>query len=147
MEPLSVPGVLDSLGAIAKYVKAASAAAGLDRKSAYRLRLAVDEIATNIVTHGYAEAGFEGVVDLLAEIDEETLTISIEDTGVAYDPRQHKTPNDLDLPLEQREIGGLGVFLVIQGVDEFLYERVGDRNRNILIVNRPAESVKVQARA
>ncbi len=138
MEPLSVPGTLDSLGAIAEYVKAASAAAGLDKKAAYRLRLAVDEIATNIITHGYAEAGLEGQVDIRAEIDAETLTISIEDIGVAYNPLERETPDSLELPLEQRGIGGLGVYLVRQNVDEFLYERVGDQNRNIFIMNRPA---------
>jgi serine/threonine-protein kinase RsbW len=140
MKPLTVPGTLDSLGAVAEYVKAASAAAGLSKKAAYRLRLAVDEIATNIITHGYAAAGIEGVVNLQAEIDEKTLTISVEDTGVAYDPRQRETPGDLDLSLEQREIGGLGLYLVIQNVDEFLYERVGDRNRNTFIMNRPTAS-------
>ena len=140
MDPLTVPGTLDSLGAIAGYVKAASAAAGLGKKAAYRLRLAVDEIATNTITHGYAEAGLEGVVDLRAEIDEKTLTISIEDTGVAYDPRQSEPPDDLDLPLEQRQVGGLGVFLAIRGVNKLLYERIGDRNRHIFIVNRTADS-------
>jgi serine/threonine-protein kinase RsbW len=138
MDPLTVPGTLDSLAAIAEYVKAASAAAGLDKKTSYRLRLAVDEIATNIITHGYAEAGLVGTVNLRAEIDEKTLAISIEDTGMAYDPRQRKPPDDLDLPLEQRQMGGLGVYLGIQNVDEFLYERVGHRNRNTLIMNRPA---------
>jgi serine/threonine-protein kinase RsbW len=138
MEPLSVPGTLDSLGAIAEYVKAASAAAGLDKKAAYRLRLAVDEIATNVITHGYAEAGLEGMVDIRAEIDAETLIISIEDAGEAYDPLEREAPDDLKLPLEQREIGGLGVYLVCQNVDEFFYERVGNQNRNTFIMNRPA---------
>jgi anti-sigma regulatory factor (Ser/Thr protein kinase) len=137
MEPLSVPGTLDSLSAVADYVKAAAATAGLDKRAAYRLRLAVDEIVTNIVTHGYAAAGLEGTVDLQAEVEEEALTILVEDTGVAFDPRQHATPDDLDLPLEQRHMGGLGVYLVIQNVDQFLYERVGDRNRNIFVMNRP----------
>ena len=141
MKPLTVPGTLDALGTIREYVKDAAVAAGLDKKASYRLRLAVDEIATNIIVHGYAEAGLEGVVSLRADIDEETLTISVEDTGVAYDPRRHESPDDLDQPLEQREIGGLGVFLAIQNVDEFLYEYVEGRNRNILVMDRPAVSV------
>jgi anti-sigma regulatory factor (Ser/Thr protein kinase) len=141
MEPLSVPGTLDSLGVIREYVKAAAAAAGLNKRASYRLCLAVDEIATNIVTHGYAEAGLEGVVDLRTDIDEKTLTISIEDTGTAYDPRQSESLDGLDRPLEQRPMGGLGVFLAIRGVDKFLYERVGGRNRHTFIVKRtPASS-------
>jgi anti-sigma regulatory factor (Ser/Thr protein kinase) len=141
MEPLSVPGTLDSLGVIREYVKAAAAAAGLNKRASYRLCLAVDEIATNIVTHGYAEAGLEGVVDLRTDIDEKTLTISIEDTGTAYDPRQSESLDGLDRPLEQRPMGGLGVFLAIQSVDKCLYERVGGRNRHTFIVKRtPASS-------
>lgn len=138
MEPLTVPGNLDSLDAIAEYVMAAATAAGLDKKASYKLRLAVDEIATNIIVYGYEEGKREGRVDLRAEIDEQTLTISIEDTGAAFDPLE-KFPLEaekLDLPLEKRSIGGLGLYLAIDGVDKFFYERVGERNRNILVINR-----------
>lgn len=138
MEPFTVPGTLDSLASIRDYVAAAATEAGLDERAAYRLRLAVDEIATNIITHGYMEAGIEGVVDLRASIDKNTLTILIEDTGVAYDPHQYQPPDDIDLPLEQRQIGGWGVFLAMQNVDDLRYERVGDRNRHTFIVNRMA---------
>jgi anti-sigma regulatory factor (Ser/Thr protein kinase) len=135
MENLTVAGTLDSLDAIAKYVMAVAAATGLDKKTSYNLRLAVDEIATNIIIHGYEEAGREGVLDLQAVVDEQSLTISIEDTGVPYDPAQRPNPDDLALPLEQRKMGGLGVYLAIHGVDKFIYERVGDQNHNIFIVN------------
>ena len=138
MEPLIVSGTLDSLGAIAQYVMAAAAAVGLDKKTSYNLRLAVDEIATNIVTYGYKEAAREGLLALRAEFDEQSLTISIEDTGIPYDPTQKPVPEDLDKPLEQRQIGGLGIYLASLGVDKFIYERVGDRNRNIFIVHRHA---------
>ncbi len=141
MENLTVAGTLGSLGAIAKYVMAVAAATGLDKKTSYNLRLAVDEIATNIIIHGYEEAGREGVLDLQAFVDEQTLTISIKDTGVPYDPNQRLTPDDLDQPLEQRKIGGLGVYIAIQGVDKFIYERVGDRNHNIFIVNLSKKAI------
>jgi serine/threonine-protein kinase RsbW len=141
MENLTVAGTLDSLDAIAKYVMAVAAATGLDKKTSYNLRLAVDEIATNIIIHGYEEAGREGVLDLQAFVDEQTLTISLKDTGVPYNPNQRLTPDDLDQPLEQRKIGGLGVYIAIQGVDKFIYERVGDRNHNIFIVNLSKKAI------
>ena len=141
MENLTVAGTLDSLDAIAKYVMAVAAATGLDKKTSYNLRLAVDEIATNIIIHGYEEAGREGVLELQAFVDEETLTISIKDTGVPYNPKQRLTPDDLDQPLEQRKLGGLGVYIAIQGVDKFIYERVGDRNHNIFIVNLSKKAI------
>jgi serine/threonine-protein kinase RsbW len=141
MKPAIVPATLDSLGPIADYVMAAAAAAGLDRRASYRLRLAVDEIATNIIVHGHANAGHQGALELRTDIDDKSLTIAIEDTGVTYDPRQAPIP-DIDLPLEQRPIGGLGVYLAIRSVDEFLYEHMGDRNRTIFKMHLPSSSLE-----
>lgn len=139
MENLTVSGTLDSLGSIANYVITAAKSAGLDKKATYNLRLAVDEIATNIITHGYEEAGLEGNIDLSGDINESALTIFIEDTGVRYDPSKKLAveAEELNKPLEERGIGGLGVYLAIQGVDKYFYERVGNKNRNIFVVNRP----------
>jgi anti-sigma regulatory factor (Ser/Thr protein kinase) len=140
MDPLTVPGVLDSLAAISQYVRAAAEAAGLDKKAAYRLRLAVDEIATNVITHGYEEAGQTGVVEVQAVIEEKTLTILLEDNGASYEPDQVAEPADLEQPLAERPVGGLGLFLAIRNVDKFLYERIGDRNRHTFVVNRALAS-------
>jgi anti-sigma regulatory factor (Ser/Thr protein kinase) len=46
-------------------------------------------------------------------------------------------PEQIDLPLAERPIGGLGVFLAMENVDEFRHEYVDDRNRNILVMRRP----------
>lgn len=134
MEPLTIPGTLESLGAIAQYVIQAAQTAGLEKKVAYKLRLGVDEIATNIITHGYQEAGLSGDIVCQAEIDPQQLTLTLEDWGTPYDPTQRPEPEIADIPLEDRPMGGLGVYLALEGVDEFKYERVDDRNRNIFII-------------
>lgn len=138
METLTVPGTIDSLGAIASYVKRVASIADLNHKAAYKLRLAVDEIATNIITHGYEKAGLTGQIYLRADIDDSSLTLAIEDTGVTYDPKQKKTLQKVDLNqvLEKRDLGGLGIYLALEGVDEFRYERVDNRNRNIFVMHR-----------
>ena len=138
MEAKSFPGTLDSLGPIREYVRSAAHSAGLDDKVTYKLSLAVDEIATNIVVHGYEEAGRSGVLDIQVETDSRSLTVIIEDDGVPFDPRESELPSseDLNRSLETRPIGGLGVFLAFEGVDEFKYERSGGRNRNIFVVHR-----------
>ena len=138
MEPLTVPGTLDSLSAIGQYVTNAALEAGLDKKAAYRLRLAVDEIATNIVIHGYEEAGLSGDVMVLSELDPHSLTITLEDTSAPFDPRNLGRPEHIDLPVEDRPIGGLGIYLTIENVDKFDYEYVNNRNRNIFMIKRPA---------
>lgn len=138
METLTVPGTIDSLGAIASYVKRVASIADLNHKAAYKLRLAVDEIATNIITHGYEKAGLTGQIYLRADIDDSSLTLAIEDTGVIYDPKQKKNLQKVDLNqvLEKRDLGGLGIYLALEGVDEFRYERVDNRNRNIFVMHR-----------
>jgi serine/threonine-protein kinase RsbW len=136
---LTVPGTLDSLSLIRDFVKSAAAEAGTDRKRAYRLQLAVDEIATNIVTHGYAETGSAGNLELRSWLTDETLVVSIEDTAMPYNPLEQAVPLALDAPLEERPTGGLGVYLAIRNVDSFLYERDGNRNRNIFIINRAGQ--------
>src|SRR5215469_3843720 len=108
---LTVTSALDSLSAVSAFVKEVAAAAGLDSSAAYRLRLSVVELVTNTITHGYLEANRSGTVDLRAEIDEQSLTLTLEDTAVPYDPSQTPLPPDLALPAEERLPGGLGVFL------------------------------------
>jgi sigma-B regulation protein RsbU (phosphoserine phosphatase) len=138
MDALTLPGTLDSLRPLGQYVLQAAAAAQLTNQAAYRLRLAVDELATNIITHGYAATGQDGVLDVRAVISEHSLAISLEDTGPAHDPRVVPPAPDLERPLEEREVGGLGAYLIAHGVDELLYQRVGERNRSTCIVRRPA---------
>lgn len=136
MEPLTLPGTLDSLTTIGAYVLEAADAAGLEKKLAYRMRLAVDEIATNAIVYGYERVGQEGDLVVIAEVGDGELTIILEDKGPPYDPFDTPSPDDLDEPLETRDIGGLGVFLAVQGVDEFHYEWVDGTNRNIFTLRR-----------
>ncbi|MEM7715216.1 MAG: ATP-binding protein [Cyanobacteria bacterium P01_A01_bin.68] len=135
MKSLRVSGELESLEQISSYVIAAAKKANLDKKATYKLRLAVDEIATNIVIHVYEEAGIQGDLLCQAELNEKTLSIYLEDRGAEYDATQQEQPDDLYKPLVERHIGGLGVYLAISGVDKYIYERLGNLNRNIFIVN------------
>jgi serine/threonine-protein kinase RsbW len=137
MDPLTLPATLDSLGPLVQYVLSAAAAAGLDRKASYRLRLAVDEIATNIITHGYADAHLAGDVVVNASVGDEQLVITLEDWAPAFDPREQDNPDHIDKPSHERPIGGLGVFLALKSVDGLDYEYRDNKNRNILKMNRP----------
>ncbi|MGQ9867168.1 MAG: ATP-binding protein [Pseudanabaenaceae cyanobacterium] len=137
MDPQTFPGTLESLAGIADYVLQAASHAGLDKRATYRLRLAVDEIATNIVAHGYAEAGLSGSIQITAENQGDRLRVILEDTARPYNPLRQAAPDNLDTPIADRPMGGLGVFLAIQGCDRFTYEHQDGRNRNILEMNLP----------
>jgi serine/threonine-protein kinase RsbW len=137
MDPLTLPATLDSLEPLVQYVLSAAAEAGLDRKASYRLRLAVDEIATNIITHGYADAHIDGDVVVNASLGDEQLVITLEDWAPAFDPREQEDPDHIDKPSDERPIGGLGVFLALKSVDGLDYEYRDNKNRNILTMNLP----------
>jgi anti-sigma regulatory factor (Ser/Thr protein kinase) len=136
MEKRSLPAVLDSLAELRRYVKEAAGGARIDEARTYRLLLAVDEIATNIISYGYKDVCASAVISIGGEIRDDALVITLEDQARAFDPRTVHLPDTEDLakPLEERAIGGLGIFLAIQGVDRFDYRREGDRNVNIFEV-------------
>jgi anti-sigma regulatory factor (Ser/Thr protein kinase) len=135
MESLTLPAKLDCLAQISKYIMELTKEASLEKKTAYKLRLAVDEIATNIISHGYEESGLEGDIKIHGKIENNQVVVILEDTGIPYDPTKKELNQDLDLPLEERQIGGLGVFLALDGVDQFSYQREDNVNRNIFVVN------------
>lgn len=146
MDVLTLPGNLDALSPIRDYVKAAANAAGLDHTATYNLLLAVDEIATNVVVHGYEEAGLHGDISVAAKNDGNRLVIELSDRGKSYDPDLHKGPDaeGLSKELSDRPIGGLGIMLAKDGVDDLQYQSTELGNVHRFIINSlpPAEPVK-----
>jgi serine/threonine-protein kinase RsbW len=137
MSQHSIPASLAALSDIRRLVTQACQNTGLSEEATYRLALAVDEIATNIITHGYEEQGMTGDIVVSTEQTDRRLIVILEDTGVAFDPRDQSMPTveDLERPLDDREIGGLGIFLALAGVDRFDYQRSSNVNRNIFEMN------------
>jgi serine/threonine-protein kinase RsbW len=134
----SFPGTLDSLEGIRTFVGDAAARAGLDSGAVYRLSLAVDEIATNVVMHGYEENGCSGSIEIETAIEDGMLVVHMFDTSPEYTPDDHEVlPEDLAVPLEDREPGGLGLFLTSKSVDDFRYERRNGRNVHDFRVKLP----------
>jgi len=136
MDKRSFPAVLDSLAELRRFARDAAAAAGVDEAKSYQLQLAVDEIATNIISYGYGDAGASSLVTVGSEVRDGRLIVTLEDTAPAFDPRGKSLPEaeELERPLEERGIGGLGIFLAVNGVDRFDYRREGGRNLNIFEV-------------
>ena len=89
-------------------------------KIIYPIHLACEEIIMNIVS-------YEGYIKIQIESDDKAITISFIDSGVAFDPLAKEMP-DTSIPLEDRDIGGLGIFLTQQTMDDVTYQRVDDKN-------------------
>ncbi len=138
MEQMILPGVVESLEELCDFLDRIAEKAGLDAKTLGKLHLAVDEMATNVVTHGYEEQGLTGDLIVSAEITPEALTVTLEDTSLPFDPRALEPPASLDQPLEERPIGGLGIYLMRKSVDRYDYAYVDGKNRNVFVFNRPS---------
>lgn len=137
MQEKIFPGTLDSLALVRAYVSEAARAAGLDSGRTYNLCLAVDEIATNIVLHGYEEVGLKGDITVGALLERGQLIIRLLDHGRTYDPDQVPKPN-LENPMMQ-QTGGWGLFLGKTAVDQFDYTSSDSGNVHRFVMHLPGE--------
>ena len=98
---------------------------GLPQELNMPINLALEETVTNVMLYAYP--GKSGQVLVEAETSPRQVIFTISDSGIAFDPTQQKEP-DITQGVEERPIGGLGIFLVRQIMDEIRYERKEDKN-------------------
>lgn len=91
------------------------------------LVLALDEVLTNVVSYAFEDAA-EHTIRIDVALECGLIGVEVVDDGRAYDPTKAPEPNT-SLPLEERPIGGLGVYLVRKLMDVFHYRREDGRNR------------------
>jgi anti-sigma regulatory factor (Ser/Thr protein kinase) len=93
-----------------------------------RLLIILDELFTNVVEYGYENAASEGHIDVALSLRAGRLMIEFVDDGRPFDPLA-KPPPDLDVPADERSLGGVGIAIVRALVDEIGYRWDGNRNR------------------
>ena len=95
-------------------------------KESYAIHLVCEELVVNVVSYAYADEA-EGYLKIQIEKADEAITIRFIDGGVAFNPLEREMP-DVSLSMEERQIGGLGIFLTVQMMDEVQYERINNEN-------------------
>ena len=90
------------------------------------VNLVLDEIVINIIAHGYDDEQ-EHQIRVSLTLEGDLLTIQVEDDSKPFNPLDAALPN-LDLPIDERPIGGLGIHIVRSTVDAVQYRREGGRN-------------------
>lgn len=95
----------------------------------FKVNLVLDELSVNIVNYGGEASEIE--VSLAADADE--VRVEISDDGRPFDPLNDAMEPDLDAPLEDRAIGGLGIHLVREMMDELHYSREDGKNRLAMV--------------
>ena len=87
----------------------------------------------NVINYAYPK-GTRGHVELTAEISDDVLTLVVKDHGIPFDPTQHEEV-DVNAELNDRPIGGLGIFLVRSIMDTMEYQRTPD-GYNVLTLSK-----------
>ena len=105
----------------------------LPKKSMLHSKLALDELFTNIITHGYTN-GAEHWIEITMSHEDGTLIFRIEDDGVLFNPLKAERP-DIGCSLEECKIGGLGVLLTRHFIKDISYQRSGNKNVVTLTIN------------
>ena len=114
-----IPQLADFIETIANEMR-------LDQSLAMSLNLALEEAVTNVILYAYP-AGSDGLVDIEAIMGKDILEFIISDSGVAFDPTAAPEA-DISLGVEDRPIGGLGIFLVRNIMDTVSYQRTDGKN-------------------
>lgn len=104
---------------------------GYDRKNSGRTALAIEELFVNIAQYAYPDT--DGWVCIrVGSKDAATTVIELIDEGIPYDPTAKEDP-DITLPFKQRGIGGMGIFMAKNIMDEMRYKRIEGKNHLTLI--------------
>ncbi len=101
------------------------------------VNLSLDELITNIVNYGFANQPEKKDIDLTLKVIDDNLYVELIDEGVAFDPFTDAPQPSLDAPIEEREIGGLGIYFVKSLVNQTRYERKEGKNYTTLILYPP----------
>ena len=96
-------------------------------KAQLQIDVAIDELMANIASYAYGDGTGEATVRFDFDADTRTVSITFIDHGIPYDPVGKPDP-DVTLSVHEREIGGLGIFLVKKTMDDMTYVRQDGRN-------------------
>ena len=118
---------LDILDAILQTPEVASC-----KKEFGALRLVCEELVVNVVDYAYPKET-EGYLDIEIEREKDSIVIRFKDGGTPFNPLAREMP-DITLPLEERRIGGLGIFLTVKKMDDVSYDYVN--NENVLTIKK-----------
>jgi anti-sigma regulatory factor (Ser/Thr protein kinase) len=116
----------ECLGEVLGFVIDTLRTAGVGDNAVDHVKLAVEETFVNIALYAYKN-GAPGMVELRCSVRGGEVLLEFEDGGAPFDPLSHKDP-DVTAGLEERKIGGLGVFIVKRIMDSVEYCREGGRN-------------------
>jgi serine/threonine-protein kinase RsbW len=134
MQSVRFAAKFEFLDEIREFVGEIARQGGFSDKDVYNIQLATDEAASNMIEHSYENIP-DGVIDLSCSMEGDQIRIVLVDYGEPFDPSTIPLP-DLKADLSDRQIGGLGIFLMRKLMDEVHYEPKPDKSNVLTMIKR-----------
>ena len=126
MAKTTIPAKLENLKSMLQFIRNGAEQQGFDKKEINKIQVAAEEALVNVISYAYPDDGGDVEIRCNAK-GTEGLVIEIIDWGIPFDPLSLPEPDIEALP-EEREVGGLGIHIMRNIMDEVSYKREGDRN-------------------
>ena len=117
---------IEELGRVNQFVESLCDELNLDAELRMNLNLVMEEMVSNVIFYAYPKEK-EAVIELTAKCDGKELTFVLSDRGIEFDPTQKDDANP-DINPTEREIGGMGIFIVKNIMNEVTYQRLEGKN-------------------
>jgi len=127
MLKLNITNNLEGLAELAPFMEEVAMAYDVSPDVSFQLQLALDEALANSVSYAYPE-GTEGPIIIEVTMEDSAIVFRLIDEGTLFDPTVMGDDVDTDLSAEERAVGGLGIFLIKQMMDDVTYQRLDDKN-------------------
>ena len=125
-QSITLPNDIAAVPQLSSFVDNVCSRLNIDGSTVMQMNLALEEAVVNVMNYAYPK-GTKGDVDIRALCDGAQMKFVLIDSGTPFDPTKHQTP-DVQLSADERAIGGLGIFLVTQIMDNVSYERRNEKN-------------------
>ena len=134
MAQMTFPATLENIEAATDFMNGILESADCPMRTQMKLAVALDELMSNVARYAYAPGTGDVTVSVEVLEDPKRAVITLTDSGVPYDPLQKEDP-DVTLSAEERNIGGLGIYIVKQSMDSMTYEYRDGQNVLTIVKN------------
>lgn len=131
---LKLESSLEALGQIERAVEEFGAEHEWPAELLFHVQLTLDELATNVINHGYGESGYSFQITVKSK--PEAVQIELVDEARPFDPLKNAPHPAIDAGVQERKVGGLGVYIVKELMDELEYRRENGKNCLTLVKKR-----------
>jgi len=137
MSSIQLPAKIENMELLVQFISDIARKLGFSGKRIKEIELATEEALVNIINYAYPD--YSGDIKVICSLDpSKAFVIKIEDTGIAFDISSLKDP-DISAGISDREVGGLGVFLIRKLMDKVKYHRKNKKNILELVVHIPSK--------